>query len=518
MNRLARTIPLLALVAIGHRALAQRPDSTFVPVRADGNGIAELQTTIRVGFNGQTSGNRVHAIATLARLNLTSTRGSRVSRHPLHRRASAAAAIVDRSRRGEPRARARVAERPDRGRRGLPLAPKAKVADTTSQRPVALPAVRTQARASSTRSSRRGDDRRRVDRRRRAARRRSSSSRTCCARCRRCPASRRAATTRRRSTCAAARPIKPHRIDGYPIYSPFHLGGVFSTFIDPTVGRVELRTAARQRASAAGSRACSTCSPPSRRRATCRHRGGVARLVDRVARPRVPRRRRVVDGRGAPNLRRRRGESVQARRLSVPLSGRAGPPRDSDRSGGVRLAASRRTTESTCARQQRQTRALGGVVGKSRRRRDAGEDVRDRRHLFGISFGDSIVARAACVAQRYDATSTLRRASVSRGDRSRVDARTGGSVAALSAAGHTRSATSCRGSALRTYAHGAREARRLVPVRFPGAAARTRRACTCDELWRPASSLLVEGGVRVDARERPGRGRCVARGCRSSIS
>jgi hypothetical protein len=24
-------------------------------------------------------------------------------------------------------------------------------------------------------------------------------------------------------------------IDGYPIYNPFHLGGLFSTFIDPTV-------------------------------------------------------------------------------------------------------------------------------------------------------------------------------------------------------------------------------------------------------------------------------------------
>ena len=31
-------------------------------------------------------------------------------------------------------------------------------------------------------------------------------------------------------------------MDGYPIYNPFHLGGVFSTFIDPMVGRVELFT------------------------------------------------------------------------------------------------------------------------------------------------------------------------------------------------------------------------------------------------------------------------------------
>src|SRR6185503_18040600 len=29
-------------------------------------------------------------------------------------------------------------------------------------------------------------------------------------------------------------------LDGYPIYSPFHLGGLFGTFIGPTVGRVDL--------------------------------------------------------------------------------------------------------------------------------------------------------------------------------------------------------------------------------------------------------------------------------------
>ena len=33
-------------------------------------------------------------------------------------------------------------------------------------------------------------------------------------------------------------------IDGYPIFSPFHMYGLFSTFIDPTVGGVELRKGA----------------------------------------------------------------------------------------------------------------------------------------------------------------------------------------------------------------------------------------------------------------------------------
>jgi hypothetical protein len=32
-------------------------------------------------------------------------------------------------------------------------------------------------------------------------------------------------------------------LDGYPIYNPFHLGGVFGTFIEPAVGRVDLATA-----------------------------------------------------------------------------------------------------------------------------------------------------------------------------------------------------------------------------------------------------------------------------------
>ena len=33
-------------------------------------------------------------------------------------------------------------------------------------------------------------------------------------------------------------------LDGHPIYNPFHLGGVFSTFMDATVGGIELRTGA----------------------------------------------------------------------------------------------------------------------------------------------------------------------------------------------------------------------------------------------------------------------------------
>ena len=31
-------------------------------------------------------------------------------------------------------------------------------------------------------------------------------------------------------------------LDGYPVYNPFHFGGLFGTFIDPAVGRVEMQT------------------------------------------------------------------------------------------------------------------------------------------------------------------------------------------------------------------------------------------------------------------------------------
>ena len=31
-------------------------------------------------------------------------------------------------------------------------------------------------------------------------------------------------------------------LDGYPVYNPFHFGGLFGTFIDPAVGRVDMLT------------------------------------------------------------------------------------------------------------------------------------------------------------------------------------------------------------------------------------------------------------------------------------
>src|SRR5688500_20011220 len=33
-------------------------------------------------------------------------------------------------------------------------------------------------------------------------------------------------------------------LDGHPIYNPFHLGGLYSTFMDATVGGIELMTGA----------------------------------------------------------------------------------------------------------------------------------------------------------------------------------------------------------------------------------------------------------------------------------
>ena len=44
-------------------------------------------------------------------------------------------------------------------------------------------------------------------------------------------------------------------LDGYPIFSPFHAGGLFSTFMDPTVSRADLRTGTGRFNTAGGCRA-----------------------------------------------------------------------------------------------------------------------------------------------------------------------------------------------------------------------------------------------------------------------
>ena len=72
---------------------------------------------------------------------------------------------------------------------------------------------------------------------------RSSASRTLFALCNYCPASRRATISRPALNVRGGESDQNLiLIDGYPIYNPFHLGGLFSTFIDPTVRDVTLMT------------------------------------------------------------------------------------------------------------------------------------------------------------------------------------------------------------------------------------------------------------------------------------
>jgi hypothetical protein len=50
-------------------------------------------------------------------------------------------------------------------------------------------------------------------------------------------------------------------LDGYPIYNPFHMGGIFGAFVEPMVDRVDFMTGGFPAAMAAGSRACWTSAP-----------------------------------------------------------------------------------------------------------------------------------------------------------------------------------------------------------------------------------------------------------------
>ncbi len=114
-------------------------------------------------------------------------------------------------------------------------------------------------------------------------------------------------------------------LDGYPIYNPFHVGGLFSTFIDPTVGDITLMTGgfpARY-----GSRLSSVLDVHSADEARAGLHGTVGALaavvdgrVGRLVRPREG----VVDGRGAAHVRRRVREPDQQQPTAVSFSRRAG--------------------------------------------------------------------------------------------------------------------------------------------------------------------------------------------------
>ncbi|MES2178279.1 MAG: TonB-dependent receptor plug domain-containing protein [Gemmatimonadota bacterium] len=248
--RLHRMLAALALAIASTQSSAaaqsRSPDSTFADLSRDGNGVAALLRPITAGFSGQTAEAAFKAIAATARLSFTldprlSGMQSRIT-IPSSVRSAAVALIevADASNlrvRVSPSGQIIVVE----ARASAPAARSA-TPDTTRRDPVVLAAVHAEAE--------------RLERVRFASRTDVGGISITGRELRSAPAFVEPDVLRSvqlmpgisaRSDYTAGFNVRGGEndqnlilIDGYPIYSPFHFGGIFSTFIDATVGRVEL--------------------------------------------------------------------------------------------------------------------------------------------------------------------------------------------------------------------------------------------------------------------------------------
>ena len=166
-------------------------------------------------------------------------------------------------------------------------------------------------------------------------------------------------------------------IDGYPIFNPFHVAGVFSTFIDPAVGRVNIHTGALQ--ARFGERLSSVLSVESANPTTSALRGTAeVSLVSSNA----SLGRTFLGGEGSWMIAARRTYADAVVNLfrpgTFPLHRRAGPSRDSH--------SRRRSACGYGVRRRRRDQAprtsnnefFARRLGQSRHRGDVVEDVRTR--------------------------------------------------------------------------------------------------------------------------------------------
>jgi hypothetical protein len=239
------------VVPAGSTHAQNRADSaTFAELRADGNGIASLRATIADGFVDQTTAAALTRIAQTARLNLTfdprlDAMSTRLAIAPHER--TAAVALLEVARASGISVRVSMAGQIVVGPRPLPVATQARpAADTIARTTASLPPVRTEAT--------------RMERRQFETSARIGDVSITGAEVQSTPSFIEPDVLRAvqllpgieaRSDWAAGFNVRGGEadqnlvlLDGYPIFDPFHLGGLFSTFIGPMVGRVELRTGA----------------------------------------------------------------------------------------------------------------------------------------------------------------------------------------------------------------------------------------------------------------------------------
>ncbi|MEP6622701.1 MAG: TonB-dependent receptor plug domain-containing protein [bacterium] len=245
---LSLAVPLLA--PTGLHAQGVRDTTLFSDLRADGNGVAALRAHITLGFTNRSAENILTVIATVAGLNVTVDPTLPGLSKPIDVRAhdrTVAEALIEVARVSNLRALVST-----RGEIVFAAAPRVVVArppvarDSSTHASVELPRYRIEAARTE-----------RLDFENSSY---ASTYSVSGAALRTVPTFVEPDVLRSlqlmpgvaaRSDWAAGFNVRGGEadqtlvlLDGYPIYNPFHLGGVFSTFIDATVGQVDLHTGA----------------------------------------------------------------------------------------------------------------------------------------------------------------------------------------------------------------------------------------------------------------------------------
>jgi len=496
---------LLAVPAIARAQMPRTDSAMFADLRADGNGVAALRTTIRVGFTGQRASDALKSVADQAQLNITFDPQLPELRTTLtigaHER-SAASALLEIAR--ESRLRVRVSREAQVVVAALPVGVQQATARDTMP-PVTLPAVRTGAE--------------RVERR-------EFDFKTGVGKVSLTPRETRSAPVfvepdvlrsvqmlpgiAARSDYSAGFNVRGGEadqnlilIDGYPIFTPFHMYGLFSTFIDPAVGRVNVYTGALP--ARFGERLSSVLSVESANATTSALRGTAeVSLVSSNA----SLSRTFHDGEGSWMIAARRTYADAVVNLVKPgaipyhftdVQGHFETPIV----GGVRFAATAYDGVDKITRPNGEDDVFAGAWGN----RVIGATLA-KTFARGFLGGDSLALAQRVSTTRYDIHADIPIVLFHAANRI-TDVRTGGSVTLYRPRWTHEIGYELASDRTSYYANGpsGQGLGELIP--YDSLAQRSRTASVYgDALWRPASSLIVEGGVRVDALD-DGRGSIV---------
>jgi hypothetical protein len=283
-------------------------------------------------------------------------------------------------------------------------------------------------------------------------------------------------------------------LDGYPIYSPFHLGGLFSTFIDPTVGRVEMRTGglpAQYGGRLSGVLDVRSAEPTS----GGLHGTAEVSLLSSTASVGST----LGDGSWMLAGRRTYADFIVDRFKNGEFPYHfqdAQAHFDHALPGGARIGLTAYDGVDATVSDDDEFRVIwgnsvvGGTLSKTFARRPS---------LFGFSFGDSVTVEQHGSVSRFDAEVGVRTDDVIMGNNNVGDARVGGSVTAR---GTRFTHTIGYELAGQRFAYGATSTVTAAGDLFPVDSVRQRTHSTsayADQLWRPSSKLLVDAGARVDA-------------------